>query len=333
MNKKIFSRTEIYLVLLIMVFSIGATSVSRSFLTFENIFSLIRSSSGMAVLAIGFFIVLLSGGIDISFCAMAITAQYITINIMLINNIDNVFLAFLIACSIGILLGSINCIFISLFKFPTLIVTLGTLNIFHGGLLAFVGTKSINVDKVPPSVIDFGIKSIFTITDQNGSSVGLSVFILIVIGVAVLSWIILRYTMLGRGIYAIGGNREASIRAGFNIVGIQFFVYCYMGFLSGIMGIMYTALNRSSTPTNIIGDELIVIAAVVLGGAKITGGRGSIIGTILGVIMLSILQKNLIILGLPSYWVQIFIGFIIIISVTSTSYQAKRRSIKELTFG
>lgn len=335
MNKKIiriFNHSEIYLFFIIIIFSIILTSINPSFLTLENLFDLIKSSAGMGILAVGFFIVLLSGGIDVSFTAIAIAGQYISANVLMATGVDNIYLAFLISCSVGILLGAINGLLISVFKLPTLIVTLGTLSAFHGALLAFVGTKAINTAELPDCFKVFGHNNIFVLTRADGTSYGLSVYALILLGVVIMSWLILKYTMLGRGIHAIGGNRDSAVRAGFNIVGIQFFIYCYVGFLAGIMGVMHISLLRYSNPMYIVGTELGVIAAVVLGGARITGGTGSIIGTLLGVVMISILEKNLVLMGLSSYWHQLFVGLIIIISVSITSYQNKRRGIRSLTF-
>ena len=330
--KRIFSHSEIYLFFIIIIFSIILTSINPSFLTLENLFDLIKSSAGMGILAVGFFIVLLSGGIDVSFTAIAIAGQYISANVLMATGVDNIYLAFLISCSVGVLLGAINGLLISVFKLPTLIVTLGTLSAFHGALLAFVGTKAINTAELPDCFKVFGHNNIFVLTRADGTSYGLSVYALILIGVVIISWLILKYTMLGRGIYAIGGNRDSAIRAGFNIVGTQFFIYCYAGFLAGIMGVMHISLLRYSNPMYIVGTELGVIAAVVLGGARITGGTGSIIGTLLGVAMISILEKNLVLMGLSSYWHQLFVGLIIIIGVSITSYQNKRRGISSLTF-
>jgi len=335
MNKKIkriFSHSEIYLFFIIIIFSIILTSINPSFLTLENLFDLTKSSAGIGILAVGFFIVLLSGGIDVSFTAIAIAGQYISANVLMATGADNIYLAFLISCSVGILLGAINGLLISVFKLPTLIVTLGTLSAFHGALLAFVGTKAINTAELPDCFKVFGHNNIFVLTRADGTSYGLSVYALILLGVVIISWLILKYTMLGRGIYAIGGNRDSAIRAGFNIVGTQFFIYCYAGFLAGIMGVMHISLLRYSNPMYIVGTELGVIAAVVLGGARITGGTGSIIGTLLGVAMISILEKNLVLMGLSSYWHQLFVGLIIIIGVSITSYQNKRRGISNLTF-
>jgi simple sugar transport system permease protein len=137
--------------------------------------------------------------------------------------------------------------------------------------------------------------------------------------------------MLGRGIYAIGGDINAAERSGFNVAKIQFFIYCYVGFLAGIAGILHISLIRYSNPTYIVGTELGVIAAVVLGGSRITGGSGTIIGTIMGVAMVTILNNSLILVGLSSYWNNFFVGLIIIVSVSITSYQSKR-SIGNIIF-
>ena len=139
MKAALLKRNEFYLLLVIVVFSVAITIVNPAFLTIENMFDLIRSSSGMAILAVGFFLVLLSGGIDISFPAVAIVAQYITVNAIIALGIDNLALAFAIAIAIGIAFGAVNAFFISVFRIPTLIVTLATMNIFHGAMLEFVG--------------------------------------------------------------------------------------------------------------------------------------------------------------------------------------------------
>ena len=131
--------------------------------------------------------------------------------------------------------------------------------------------------------------------------------------------------------YAMGGNMEAVKRSGYNIRRTQFFIYCYVGLLASIMGIIHVSLIRYSNATYIIDSELLhVIAAVVLGGASILGGSGTLTGTLLGVVMISILEKNLVLLGLSSYWQQFFVGLIIVLGVSITHIQKRiqgRRSL------
>ena len=147
---------------------------------------------------------------------------------------------------------------------------------------------------------------------------------MILIGLVIITWLIVRYTKIGRGIYAIGGDRVSAQRVGFNITQIQYFLYGFVGLLAGIAGIIHGSLIRRVNPFGIVGTELTVIAAVVLGGTRITGGRGTITGTLLGVLMITIINQNLILLGISSYWQQVVIGLLIIISVGITSYREKR---------
>jgi simple sugar transport system permease protein len=331
MKATLLKHNEFYLLLVIVVFAAAITIVNPAFLTIENLFDLIRSSSGMAILAVGFFLVLLSGGIDISFPAVAIVAQYISVNAIIALGIDNLALAFAIAVAIGIAFGAVNAFFISVFRIPTLIVTLATMNIFHGAMLEFVGTRAYDAGQLPNCFKAFGLIDILSLPRGDGTSYGLSVFFLILLTVILATWVILRFTVLGRVIYAMGGNPEAVKRSGFNLVRVQFFIYCYVGLLASVMGIMHVALIRYSVPTYIINSELLhVIAAVILGGASILGGTGTLTGTILGVIMISILEKNLVMLGLSSFWQQFFVGLIIILGVSITHIQKRLRARRSL---
>jgi simple sugar transport system permease protein len=320
------------LLVIIVVFSAIITSINPSFLAMENLFDLIKSSAGMAILAMGVFIVLLSGGIDVSFTAIAIAGQYIAVNLLVALGVNNIILAFVISCCVGIILGAVNAFLISQFKLPTLITTLGTLSAFHGALLTFVGTKAFNPGQLPNCFQEFGLTNILTLVRPDGTQYGLSIYLLFVFAVVLMVWIILRFTLVGRGIYALGGNREAAQRSGFNIVGIQFFIYCFVGFLAGIMGILHVSTVNYSNPNYIVGNELAVIAAVVIGGARITGGSGTILGTILGIALINILKQNLILIGLSSYWEQFFIGLVITLAISITYYRIKIRSRKLLIF-
>ena len=186
--KGILKRNEFYLFLVIVAFGAAITIINPAFLTVENMFDLIRSSAGTAILAIGFFVILLSGGIDLSFPAVAIVAQYISVNAVIALGIDNLWLAFAIASVIGIAFGAVNAFFISFFKIPTMIVTLATMNIFHGLMLEFVGTKAINAGELPNCFKQFGLADLFTLTRHDGTTYGLSVFFAILVGVILVTW-------------------------------------------------------------------------------------------------------------------------------------------------
>ena len=330
----LLKRNETYLFFIIMAFGFIVTTINPVFLTVENMFDLIKSSSGMAILAVAFFVGLLAGGIDISFPVIAITGQYIAVNSLIALGVDNLMLAFVISCAVGTALGAINAFFISTFRMPALIVTLGTASIFHGALLVFVGTRAVNTGQLPDCFKAFGRLQVLTLARGDGTTYGLSIFAVLLVLILILTWFILKRTLLGKSIYAVGGNYESSKRAGININKTLFFVYGYIGFLSGVMGVMHLSLIRYSNPNYIVDTELLkVIAAVVIGGAKITGGSGTLTGTLLGVIMMVILEKNLILIGLSSYWHQFFTGLVIVLGVSITYYQGKLQSKRSLSFG
>jgi simple sugar transport system permease protein len=327
--KRVSKRTEVYLFAFLLAYVALMSFVNKSFLTLENFFDLAKNSSGMMILAVGAFVVLLSGGIDVSFTAVAICGLYISTKTLLALGLNNLFLAFALSCGIGVFLGFINGFLISRFNLQTFITTLGTLSLFHGAMLTIFGSASINAGQLPSTYVEFSKAVIFRITKPDGTTYSLSVFVLIVLGVILLTWVILRFTMLGKGIYVVGGNEEAARRSGFNVAGIKLFIYSYVGFLAGIMGIIYAALIRFINPTDIVGTEIKVLAAVVLGGASISGGKGSILGTILGVVIISILNDNLVLIGLSSFWQRFFVGLIIVAGGVLTAVQSgSKKAVK-----
>lgn len=308
---------EIYLLLLIVLYGLVVNSISGSFLTVENLFDVLKSSSIMGIMAIGVFVVMLSGGIDISFAAVATVSMYVSVRILQLFS-GNLALAFLMASVIGAALGSVNAVLVYFCRMPTLIVTLGTSSIFHGTLLATA--KIPYIYTVPAYFFQFSKRNLFSWTAPSGATVGLSALTVTVLIVALLTWLILRYTTLGRGIYAIGGNPEAARRAGFNIMRTQFFVYGFVGLLSGIASIQYVALVRHVHPFNLMDIMLDVIAAVVLGGASLSGGKGSVLGTLLGVWLIYLIRNSLVLMQIPSYWDSVVIGLVIVVSTGINAY-------------
>jgi len=231
-------------------------------------------------------------------------------------------MAFIMGGAIGLLLGLINAAIISWFKIPTLIATLGTQSLYRGFMLFFVGSEYYS--NIPIGMTQFAKTSLITLNTASGSITSLHSAILILIAGSFLVWFILRFTMLGRGIYALGGAPEAAERAGFNINRTQFFIYSFVGLLAGIGGIVFGSLFRQANPFSIVGAELDIIAAVVLGGALITGGRGTVIGTLLGVFLVTIMNNSLILVGIPSTWQKVVIGLVIIIGTGIPALQNQR---------
>ncbi|MBN1350094.1 ABC transporter permease [candidate division KSB1 bacterium] len=318
--KRLFRRHEFYIALVTICLSLVIGSLNPAFFSLSNLFDLLKSSVVMGIFALGVLVVLISGDIDISFTAIAACSMYLANKILLANHLtESLALAFCVSGAIGLVLGLFNAFFISTYKLPALIVTLGTASIFRGFMLAFIGTAVINT--LPGSLIEFSKQMLFRRTLPSGEIIGLSLSFTILLILAALTWAFLRYTLPGRGIYAIGGDAAAAERAGFNVRRIRFFIYGFVGVLAGIGGILHSSMMRNANPFDLVGTELTVIAAVVLGGASLTGGRGSVAGTLLAILLIVVINNSLILLNIPVYWQRVAVGAIILIS---TAVSARR---------
>lgn len=325
--KKFFSQHEAYVLLVIILLSIVITVINPSFLTLENLFDLLKSYSYLGIFAIGVLFVLISGGIDISFSATATVAMY-AMAVYLLRPDNNIFLAFLIPAVIGILLGMINACIIYFFNIPSIITTIATLNIYYGILVVLSGGKWLY--GFPTWFRDFAELRVLTLTNAEGTHYGVSIITAIWLAVTLIGWLILRFTLLGRGIYAMGGNPASARRVGFNILYLQLFVYSFMGLMAGIAGMVQALLVQTVAPNSIVGKELDVIAAVVLGGASLTGGSGTVLGTVLGVALIAILSNGMTLMRIPSIWYNVVIGLVVIISVSFSVYRRRQREKRNI---
>jgi simple sugar transport system permease protein len=330
--KKLLTHHETYVFLAIVLFSIIITAINPSFFTLENLFDLLKSYSLMGTFAIGMLFVLISGGIDISFTAIATITGY-TVAVLLLKYGEslNIVLVFLVAGGIGILLGLINAAIIYFFKIPSIITTIATLNIYYG--LLTVASKGKWLYGFPTWFGDFTNIRLFTLYTPDGVPYGLSIITVIWFVLILIGWYILRYTILGRSIYAMGGNVASAQRAGFNLLKLNLFVYAFMGLMAGIASVIQALLVQTVAPNSLVGKEMDVIAAVVLGGASLTGGTGTMLGTILGVTLIAIMGNGLTLMHVSSLWYKVIIGFVILVSVGVSAYRRKtstrRRIITE----
>lgn len=330
-----FSNTQTYILLIVIVYVVIVSLVNPSFFTAESLFDLLQTSAGVVIVSLGVMLVLISGGIDVSFTVIAVFGAYSAARFMQVTGIDNLWVAFIIAIVIGAVLGMINALLIHLFRLPVFVVTLGTQSMFTGLMATIVGTVSINPSQCPRSLVDFGAMKIFTVERADGMQYGLSVFIIPMILLILLTWFILHRTMIGRGIVALGNSETSAIRAGFNLLKIRLFLFMYVGVLSAIMGIMAIAKVNSITPISnymMGGMELTVIAAVVIGGTKLSGGRGTIFGTIVGITLIQLFSNTLIFLGLTTSWSNLFTGLVLVACLVGTSLQNRYRRRRLLLF-
>lgn len=309
------------LVAVILVVVVAMALASPAFFTASTFFALVRSSMVPLIFALGVLLVLVSGGIDVSFPAIAIFAAYATVKWLLEAGVDaGPILVFAIAMAVGGLLGLINGMVIAKFRLPTLIVTLGTQSIFKGVLIAYVGSAYISAAGLPSSMS--GLSGAHLVDVPGGGY--LHFMILPVAVVTVLIALMLKRTMFGRSIYAIGGDTEAARRVGIRVVRTQVWLYVLVGALAAFGGVVYVILGRNANPQSLVGIELDIIAAVVLGGASIFGGRGSVFGTVLGVVLVQLINNNLVLLGIPSTWQRATVGVLLLLGVSVQALGASR---------
>jgi simple sugar transport system permease protein len=301
------------------------TAINPAFLSFGNLFDLSRVLIVWTMLAFAALIVLISGGVDISFPAIANVAAYAIMAGFVNYGIDaGPVLSYSLAAVLGVAFGLLNGFLVGRFKVPTLIVTLGTSSLLYGGCLLFIGSNSLF--QIPPALTDFSRASIATVDRASGAgTTSLHPVLLLTVALGVIVWLVLSRTALGRKVYALGGNAAVLERSGTNVRRLQLAVYGAAGGLAAIAGVTEVILTRNANPVSLQGDELVVIAAVVIGGASIVGGRGSVMGAVLGVLLIGIVQNSLVLVGVPAVWQQVAVGVVLIIGTVVPAIRERRQ--------
>ena len=318
------TRTPMILIYVMAVFCVIAAIRQPAFLSPATLINLCRAGIFTMCFAICEMVVIISGGIDVSFPAIGCVAMYVPM--YLYNNgmgVDSVFFFFGVAILIGLAFGILNGVLVAILKLPPLIATLATSSVASGGLIMLLGTREFTT--LPPSLDWLYSINLLTYTDPaTGFKYPLTILFLVPVILCIVVALVLRYTMLGRGLYAIGGDKNAARVAGFNVKKLQFTAYIFCSVMASATAMMYTTLMHSSTTTALMGEEMIIIAACVVGGCRLTGGHGSVGGTILGVLLITLVQNNLNMLGVPTSWQIFAVGLVLLLGAVLSSIQAKR---------
>jgi len=309
------------ILLILLLLSLIITIANPTFLTVENFLDILKSNLVLAMMALGMLMVLLTGGIDVSVASIIAAVTVIT-GQSLIHFSSNIFVTILVACLSGTLMGLVNGLLIAKLKIPPIVATLGTMSVILGLVLYL--TNGAWITGIPDSFIEFGRITLFSFELVDGRTIGFPVQVLFLIPVIFLTWFILKKTVIGRGIYAIGGNLESAERMGFKADRILIFVYSFEGFLIGLAAVVHTSIMRQVDPNAFLGFEMQVIAAVVLGGASVLGGFGSVLGTVIGVSLFCVINNGLILMHIPVFWQKIVVGLIIIGSISIDMIQKQR---------
>lgn len=294
------------LVILMIVFSIA----SPNFLQTANIITILQATSVNGVLAVAATLVIISGGIDLSvgtlmtFCAVIGGVLMTNLGLPIIVGVPGALVA-------GLLGGALSGFFIARLKIPPFIATLGMMLIYKGLSLAICGAKPIYFTSTP----GFTQISTGSIVGAIIPAVPLPNGVLILFGVAIIAAFVLGRTVLGRFIFAMGSNEEALRLSGVNIGNWKIAVYALAGAVCGVAGILIASRINSAQPAIGQGYELDAIAAVVIGGTSLSGGRGTMLGTMVGALIISVVANGLRILSVPQEWQIVVTGSIIILAV------------------
>ena len=312
------------LIYVMVVFCVIAAIRQPACLSPATLINLCRAGIFTMCFAICEMVVIISGGIDVSFPAIGCVAMYVPM--YMFNNgmgVDSVFFFFGVAILIGLAFGILNGVLVAILKLPPLIATLATSSVASGGLIMLLGTREFTT--LPPSLDWLYSINLLTYTDPaTGFKYPLTILFLVPVILCIVVALVLRYTMLGRGLYAIGGDKNAARVAGFNVKKLQFTAYIFCSVMASATAMIYTTLMHSSTTTALMGEEMIIIAACVVGGCRLTGGHGSVGGTILGVLLITLVQNNLNMLGVPTSWQIFAVGLVLLLGAVLSSIQAKR---------
>ena len=323
MLNKIVKTNEFMGLLILIALSAIVGSINPAFFSISTVFDTLRASIVYFIMAFGLLPIVIMGGVDISFVAIAAVTSYAAHMIFLGKDYQgSILVYFLIGCGLGILMGLLNGFLVTRFKLPIFDVSLATYTMWYGFNLFFIGATA-NFD-MPKSAIGYYSNFLITAKDPFVGETGLHISILYALAIGLFVWWFLKYTTIGRGVYAIGGNRDVAIRSGFNVKRIMLIMFAMMGFMAAIAGVTQAFLSRNFNPVIFINQPLDVLAAVILGGAAITGGRGTVIGTVLGVLLIQVINRALILVGIPVEWQRLVVGVILILFTSIPAIRERR---------
>lgn len=320
--KDLFAKSQPLIALMLMV--IAMSVMSDTFLTPDNGWNILRQISVNLCLSIGMTLIILSGGIDLSVGAILAFSGAVAAGVLR-NGIElpmfDMLVQFTLAGAIvsgigvGLLLGWFNGFVITRFMLPPFVATLGMFSIARGLTMLWTGG-------FPVTGLGEGFGYLGT-----GIFLGVPMPVWITLGLVAVFILLTRKTRFGRYLYAVGGNERAALLTGLRVNRIKVWVYTLGGGLAGVAGLLVTARLDSAQPNAGLGYELDSIAAVVIGGTSLSGGRGSVTGTVLGCLIIGVLNNGLFLLNVSPFWQQVVKGLVILVAVAIDRANSKNRSV------
>lgn len=309
--KKLLKTKEIGIILILVVLSILIQLKNPIFLTYSNIIDVCRNTSYTLVIAVGMTFVLIAKGLDLS--VGSLTALGGLVSALAMTNGIPIPIAVLLGMIVGAAFGIINAFCIVKLNIPAMIATLGSMYMARG--LVMIVTKGSPVFPLPEAFGNFG----------KGYFLGVPYVVIIAAVLSIIAHWVLSSTTYGRKVYAIGGNAETAKFAGINVAMVTASCYVISAALAALSGILTAARMGSGQPSIGDGTEMTVITAVIIGGTSLNGGAGTILGTVLGALLMNVLTSGMNLVGVSPYWQKFVMGLIIIVAVGADMYQRNRR--------
>ena len=309
-KKRISFNQTLFLLVIIIVIGIGITIANERFLQSRNLLNLFKQISVTGIITMGMAMVLISGGIDLSVGSIVSLVACVGASLFVAG--ASVLVVVICSVATGLVCGLFNGLIIAKTKCAPFIITLGSMSIFQGVALIIAEGKIINLSGQFQTI-------------GRGKLWFIPMPIIVFLAVFAVVFILLRFSILGRRFYAIGGNEEAAYLSGVNVVGNKLLVYILNGVVVSIAGLVLLSRLGSANPTMGSGYELNSIASAVIGGISLDGGKGTLVGCFLGILLLGLISNALNILGVSPFYQNIVLGAIIIFAVVISNIAENRK--------
>ncbi len=305
---------ELTLVALMLVMGALVTLGAPQFISVSNLNQVTAMAAIIAIAAVGEALTVMTKNIDLS-VESTIGLVAFLVGVILREHDLPVPAAWLVGVGVGLLLGIANGAVITIFRIPSIVVTLGTLSIFRGVVFILAGGKEVNLVDLPPGYADLATDSVL----------GVPVFVIVAVVIVAAVGLLLWKTKFGRQIYAVGSNEEAAAIMGIRSRTVTFTVFAMCGALGGVAGVMWGIYFGTIYATSASGLVLQIVAAVVVGGVTISGGAGTVVGAALGALFLALINNALLVLQLPQELLQAIYGAVILVAVSADALLSQRQ--------
>ena len=312
--KRKFKMNEVMIRVLLFVLILAVFSlIEPAVLSATNLFSMINDTIFNGIAALGMMVIMITGNFDLSSMSISMLASFITLKLYRLIGYEGDFITmFLIAGTVGALIAMINGYLAHRFDLSGFVV-------YGSFFFIFLKSSYIKTDAMPQRLLDVRTSSLLSIRTASGTTANMNIGILVLIVTAVLLWILLNRTQIGRGIYALGGDKVAVERVGYSSRKITLLAYAIFGACVAIAGIYFYSNAGTFEPGMIADKGSDVIAASIFGGCNMKEGKGSVGGVLAGVAIITVIKSNLILLGVPVYYVTFAVGAIILLGVLVSS--------------